>query len=314
MNPIRAVVVTPEAPARLAIDTVTAAEPGPAAALVRVAAISLNRGEVQRAQGDPAGARPGWDLAGFVERTAADGSGPSVGSRVVGFLPTGAWAEVVAVPTNALAVLPDEVSFAQAATLPVAGLTALLGLEKAGSLLGRTVLITGASGGVGDFGVQLAREAGATVVALVRAATRAERVREVGAHTVAIGGDANAAAAYGPYHLLFDGVGGEVLASALPLLAPDGMAVAYGRTAAPTVTFDLGQFFGKGGLCLYGFILFHEVERAPASVGLARLAALVAAKRLHPYIAVETSWTDVGEVAQQLLDREYPGKAVLLID
>ena len=101
---------------------------------------------------------------------------------------------------------------------------------------------------------------------------------------------------------------------ALPLLAPDGTAVAYGRTVGPPLTFDLGQFFGKGGLTLYGFILFHEVRHGLAGAGLARLVALVAAQRLHPYIAVETSWTDVGEVAQHLLDREYPGKAVLLVD
>lgn len=314
MSSIRAVVVTPDAPARLALDTVEAPGPRATAALVRVAAISLNRGEVRRAQSDPAGARPGWDLSGVVEHAAADGSGPPVGSRVVGFLPSGAWAEVVAVPTHSLAVLPDEVSFAQAATLPVAGLTALLGLEKGGNLLGRTVLITGASGGVGDFGVQLAREAGATVVALVRTPTRAERAKAVGAHIVTVGPDAAAAAAYGPYHLVFDGVGGEVLASALALLAPDGTAVAYGRTVGPTITFDLGQFFGKGGLTLYGFILFHEVRHGLAGAGLERLVALVAAQRLHPYIAVETSWTDIGEVAQQLLDREYPGKAVLLVD
>lgn len=314
MSTMRAVVVTPDAPARLAIDTVASPTPSPATALVRVAALSLNRGEVRRVQNDTAGARPGWDLAGIVEHAAADGSGPPVGSRVVGFVPAGAWAELVAVPSHALAVLPDTVTFAQAATLPVAGLTALMGLEKGGSLLGRTVLITGASGGVGDFAVQLAREAGAQVVALVRSASRADRVKLMGAQVIAVGQDATAAASYGPYHLVFDGVGGDVLASALPLLALDGMAVSYGRTIGPTITFDLGQFFGKGGLCLYGFILFHEVKRTPAGVGLARLAALIAANRLHPYIAVETSWTAIGEVAQQLLDREYPGKAVLLVD
>jgi NADPH:quinone reductase-like Zn-dependent oxidoreductase len=275
--------------------------------------VSLNRGEVRRAQADAAGAQPGWDLAGTIERAAADGSGPPVGSRVVGFVPSGAWGELVAVPTQALAVLPDAVTFAQAATLPVAGLTALLGLEKAGSLLGRNVLITGASGGVGDFAVQLAREAGATVAALVRSQARAERVQAAGAHEVAVGEDATAAAAHGPYSLVFDGVGGNVLASALSLLAPDGLAVAYGRTVGPDITFDLGQFFGKGGLRLYGFILFHEVRKLPASAGLARLAALVEARRLHPYIAVEQDWTQIGSVAQQLLDRAYPGKAVLHI-
>lgn len=314
MSTIRAVVVTPDAPARLALGTVEAPVPAASAALVRVAAISLNRGEVNRAQHEVAGARIGWDLAGTVEQAAADGSGPAVGTRVVGFLPSGAWAELVAVPTHALAPLPHEVTFAQAATLPVAGLTALFGLEKAGGLLGRRVLVTGASGGVGDFAVQLAREAGAHVVALVRSEARAGRASEVGAAVVAIGEDASAAADYGPYDLVIDGVGGAVLASALPLLALDGLAVAYGRTVGPTITFDLGQFFGKGGLRLYGFILFHEVVRQPAGAGLARLAALIDAGRLHPHISVEQSWTEIGMVAQQLLDRAYPGKAVLHID
>ena len=101
---------------------------------MRVAAISLNRGEVRRAMSAEAGWRPGWDLAGTVERAARDGSGPPSGSRVVGFLASGAWAEAAAVPTRALAVLPDAVTFVQAATLPVAGLTALYALEQAALL------------------------------------------------------------------------------------------------------------------------------------------------------------------------------------
>ncbi|HEX8261079.1 MAG TPA: hypothetical protein VF558_12380 [Rubrobacteraceae bacterium] len=116
---------------------------------------------MRRAQTAEVGFNPGWDLAGTVERTAADGTGPRAGARVVGLLPSGAWAELVAVPTNSLAELPESVSFELAATLPVAGLAALYALEKGGGLIGRSVLVTGASGGVGNFGIQLARLSGA---------------------------------------------------------------------------------------------------------------------------------------------------------
>src|SRR5512144_503773 len=121
----RAVVVDPDAPGRLVLKPV----PDPAAdrgeAIVKVHAISLNRGEVRRSTMAPAGWRPGWDLAGTIAR-------PAAGARVVGLLPEGAWAEHVAVPTHALAELPGKVTFAQAATFPVAGLTALHALARGG--------------------------------------------------------------------------------------------------------------------------------------------------------------------------------------
>ena len=90
MSNIKAVVVDPGAPNRLALADVEEPSPTPSEALVRVAAVSLNRGEVRRAESSEPGFRPGWDLAGTVERAAADGSGPPEGSRVVGFLPSGA--------------------------------------------------------------------------------------------------------------------------------------------------------------------------------------------------------------------------------
>lgn len=312
LGTIRAVVVDPNSRANLAFAEVEEPSPAPAEALVRVRAISLNRGEVRRAaMSSEPGFRPGWDLAGTVERAADDGSGPPEGSRVVGLLESGAWAEVAAVPTSSLAVLPEGVSFAQASTLPVAGLTALYTLEMAGGLLGRNVLITGASGGVGLISCRLARLAGARAVALVRREEHVELVREAGAHEVAVGEDGAAASEHGPYDLILESVGGEVLSNALAMLATGGTCVSFGVSSTPEVTFDARTFYLTGGASLYGFILFHEVQSRPASEGLARLLRLVSYGSLEPRIELEEPWERIGEIAERLTDRDYTGKAVL---
>jgi len=305
------VVVDPAAPGRLAIAPVPEPAPERGEAIIRVRALSLNRGEVRRSGMAAAGWRPGWDLAGVVERAAADGSGPEVGSRVVGFLPEGAWAQRVAVPKNALAVLPDKVTFSQAATFPVAGLTALLALSKAGPLLGKRVLITGATGGVGDFAVQLARLGGAHVTASVRRADQVPAVRALGAHDVIVGNEIPRS----PKHdLIVESVGGKTLGSALAALERAGVCVTLGVSASAEVTFDAREFFVAGRSTLYGLYLFTEFGNEPASVGLRRLAELVAAGQLMPHISLERPWKEIGQVAQDLMARRFSGKAVLVLD
>ncbi|HEX2911810.1 MAG TPA: zinc-binding dehydrogenase [Chloroflexia bacterium] len=311
MAKIKAVTVDPEATGRLTISEVEEPAATHSEALVKVEAISLNRGEVRRAGMSEAGWRPGWDLAGTVLEAAADGTGPAKGARVVGFKGEGAWAEVVAVPTHSLAELPDNVSFAQAATLPVAGLTALYSLEMGGLLLDRQVLITGASGGVGLFAVELARLAGARVIGAVSKAAHAATVKEAGAEDVVVGEDLSQAGKFGKYNLILESVGGKSLTTALSLLAADGKCVLFGASGGGEATLDVRSFFNAGGASLYGFILFHEVKTRPAGQGLARLARLVGDGKLHPRIDVEAPWTQVGEVANKLINREFTGKAVL---
>ena len=314
---MRAVIVDPAAPGRLVIREMDAPAPAPNEAVVRVRAVSLNRGEVKRAlTSAPAGARPGWDLAGVVAAPAADGTGPQAGVRVVGIVRSGAWAEAVAVSSDALAALPDAVSFASAATLPVAGLTAYHALHKGGLLLGKTVLVTGATGGVGDFAIRLGKLSGARVVAHVRRAEQAAQVMEAGADQAAIGDSlASAAKDLGPFDLIIESVGGAVLGDALGLVSEGAKIVSIGTSAGNSVTFDAQAFYGAGLTTLIGSVLFDELRTVePASTGLGRLAALVASGRLNPFISAERPWVETAAAAQDLLDRKYPGKAVLHLD
>ena len=310
---IRAIVVDPAAPGRLAIKPVELRDPDRDEVAVRVTAISLNRGETRRAlqQAEP-GWRPGWDFAGVVETAAADGSSPAAGTRVVGILPSGAWAERVNCRSHAIAALPDAVSDAQASTLPVAGLTALHALRQGGLLLGRKVLVDGASGGVGHLACQLARAAGAIVWGHARREDQRAQVVEWCGGRAIVGRELSAAKGEGPYWLIVDSVGGSALSAAMGMLAPNGTCVTLGVSEGPTATIESRSFFGTGGARLYGLTLFHElmsVERG--GIGLALLAGEIAAGRLKPQIAVEAGWSEIGGIAQRLIDRDFTGKAVL---
>ena len=114
-------------------------------------------------------------------------------------LPSGAWAETIRVPKDAVAALPDGVTDAQAATLPVAGLTALHALRQGGLLLGRKVLIDGASGGVGHLACQFAAASGAIVYGHVRNAEFRAMVAEWCGERTIVAPELTAAAASGPF-------------------------------------------------------------------------------------------------------------------
>lgn len=312
---MRAVVVRPDSSPRLIFSDVPEPIPGAAEAVVRMVATSLNYGEIKRALFTAdVGFRPGWDVAGIVEKPAIDGSGPGAGERVIGFTTGMAWAERVALPGRHLAVIPDNVSFATAATLPVAGLTAYYGLARAGMLAGKSILVTGASGGVGHLACQLASASSATVTAFLRSDRAIAEVEAYGVDHVVVAERLSSCSRFGPFDVILDAVGGDVLSDALSMLAPEGVCVTYGAAGETLSEFHPRPFFRAGSTRLYGLYVYEEIHRHPPAAALSRLAQLVGKGVLRPRVTIQTEWHDIEEVGRQLLDREITGKAVLLFD
>jgi NADPH:quinone reductase len=304
---MRAVIYDPQARANLRLADVDEPAAAKSEAVIQVRATALNFGEVHfidrmRKPGEI----PGWDAAGVVVQAAADGSGPPVGSRVVGFHGAGGWAQRRTVPTENLAILPDSVEFGPAAALPVAGVTALQALRRLGSVVGRRVLITGASGGVGRLAVQLAARAGAHVVAAVGSEARGAGLRDLGAAEVVVGLADIAEPVFG----VLDNVGGQLLAEAFSLVGDGGSAQSIGMASNQPTTID----FEAERLSGVHKSLAPFTVRTPFGPDLGYLVELLAAREIDPQIGLRSSWNEVSDAAEALLDRQVAGKAVLDVD
>ncbi|NMH98129.1 zinc-binding dehydrogenase [Pseudonocardia acidicola] len=298
---MRAYVNTPDGPV---IEEVEEPVPAPDEALVAVQAFSINRGELALLTQRTNGWRPGQDVAGALARPAADGSGPAEGARVVGYVEGAGWAERVAVRTSQLAELPAAVTITDAAALPVAGTTGLRTGRYGGDLLGRRVLITGASGAVGRFQIQLTAARGATVVAVAR--HHADDLTGLGAAQVVPGVED----AEGEFPLILEQLGGHVLQAAIGKVARDGTIVFIGATLGDPTPISLYDFFGHENARLQSYFSYAY---GPMGPDLRILVDLLADGRLRAPVAYVADWTDLKAALEALRERRVAGKIVLTV-
>ncbi|WP_329115574.1 NAD(P)-dependent alcohol dehydrogenase [Streptomyces sp. NBC_01353] len=258
--------------------------PGDREVLVRVHAASVNARDWHVMRGDPYLARLvlgvrrpkaeilGTDFAGRVEAVGAGVTRLRPGDEVFGEA-EGAFAEYMCASEDVVERRPANLSFEQAAAIPLAGTTALMGLRDLGGVRqGQKVLINGASGGVGTFAVQIAKASGADVTG-VCSTRNVELVRSLGADHVVDYTQEDFATGTERYDLLFDLVGNRSLAECRRVLTPTGTLVLSGGGV-----FEGGSVVGPMGLLLKGQLLSrfvrHRLLVLSASPGREKLAAL----------------------------------------
>jgi NADPH:quinone reductase-like Zn-dependent oxidoreductase len=251
---------------------------------------------------------PGWDVCGIVEKCGSSVTRLAVGDEVYGYVRQpvaqhGTFAERIVVPESYLARSPEKLSWVEAGGLPLAGLTAYQSVIKAGELKsGETVLILGASGGVGGSAIQLAKNAGATVIA-VASAESAEHMRKLGADFTIdykAGPVAETVKKMAPegVDLLFDAISGDTLTQSLTTLKPSGRLI--------SVLND-----GKN-LALPAGVHFQHMMAQPSIPDLDHLRELADAGKLTVPIAATFSLDDVKKAFEQIESHHTTGKVVIV--
>jgi NADPH:quinone reductase-like Zn-dependent oxidoreductase len=282
---------------------------GPDTLVVRVRAASVNPVDWKVREGRLQGlidtqfpAIPGWDVAGVVEQVGLDTTEFQVGDEVYGYVRKdtvqgGTFAELVAAPVRTLARKPASLSFEEAAAVPLAGLTAYEAIRRAGVKDGQTVLVHAAAGGVGAFGVQIARALGARVIGTASEANH-EFLRGLGAEPVTYGdGLADRVRALAPdgVDVVLDFVGGDAVAAGAQILA-DGGTIA--SIADPTARTEHGG---------------HYIWVRPSVAGLDALTALFDAGKLSVELAQVFDLADAADAHRASETGHTRGKVVVRV-
>lgn len=306
------------------LDEVPAPVPGPNEVQVRVAATAISFVDLLFARGGyqvkpPLPMTPGTEFSGVITACGADvGERLAVGQRVTGTTFGGAWAEVCCARATDVAVLADGADLHAASALPITGATATYALQQRGQLRsGETVLVLGATGGVGLAAVQVAKALGATVIAGVRGNTAAALRCVAGAdHTVdTSAADWRAAVqAVAPQGIdvVVDPVGGPLTETAFRMLRWGGrlLVVGFAEGAIPSVRANLALLKGAS---LVGVDIRQHREREPqlALENLERTVALFSANALRPRVAGVFAARDWAAAIAAAEDRKTPGRVVM---
>ncbi|ONH25394.1 zinc-binding dehydrogenase [Pseudofrankia asymbiotica] len=289
------------------LDEVDDPDPGPSEIVIGVTAFSVNRGETLQLEAPAPGWRPGKDIAGRV-LAAADGFGPPAGTAVVAHVPSSGWAQRVAVAHTTVVELPAQVDATTAAALPLAGLTALRLLRRVGPLPGISILITGASGGVGHYVTELAVAAGAEVTAVSASLERGGRLATLGANVVT-----DVEQAQGRFDVVLDSVGGPGFTAARRKAYPAGRVLWFGQASRQPISVDFFDWIdGTAGAAIEQFHYAGTPEADAAD--LRTLVRLVHRGQLRPEIGVVDSWTRTAHVIEDLRARRIRGNAILTVE
>jgi NADPH:quinone reductase len=285
-------------------------EPAPHESLVRVSKFSLNRADYLYLRVPGTTYRPGIDAVGTVERVASDGSGPALGTRVAFHLPSGgAAAEYAVLHGGRLAVVPDEVSSALAAALPMAGLVAQRLLALAGPLAGRRILGTGVGGGVGQLIIQLALAAGAEFVAVVAEDQPADHVAALGAEVT----DDIEEIEDGTFDIVVESVGGSLGSKAASKLRPGGLFLWFGEASGEPLILDFFHLLNAGQSLTLRHFVYSDSADKDTSDDLAALLDLAADGRVKVEIGKAGDWNLTAGLIEEMAAGRLRGKAVLTV-